>query len=799
MNSSPGYTGRYELQELLGQGGMAEVWKAFDTQTRQYVAIKFLHANSRADPDFGARFQREAQTLALLRHPNIVQYHDFFVAQPPGTGNTTASIVMDYVDGGTLSDYIHNTSRQGKFLPIADIINLFTSLGVAIDYAHQQGVIHGQIKPANVLLNKRNNARNPLGEPIVTDFGMVKLLAATSGNTGGWWLGTPLYTSPEQITGTPGDVRSDIYSLGIMLYELSTGTPPFPGSNPAAIMMQHINTIPASPALINPNLPAALVTIIMRSVAKDPAQRFPSVSAMMADLAQVAANVPIVVNSAQVDATFNSDLPTMLSSGPPSLAALSPLPGSAPAAFMPTSLPGISGVSYSPVPGGYSPPSLPGLLGTSQPSITGPQGGPMTPMPSTFLPGQFFSAGASVLPPPAPPPRKSRRGLWITLSLLLALLVIGSGLGAYFIARGAAGSTGPIIAGHAYFVSSGLLSSNAETSQGITDQLELKLENIPPPQSGKNYYGWLLNDKTMEWRPIPLGALKLNNGTITLAYQGDSQHSDLLATNSRFLITEEDAASPPSNPSLSSADWRYYAEFSQVKHADGANQYSLYDHIRHLLADDPKVKAAGLTGGLDIWLYRNTEKVLEWAGSARDADRPATLNVPLIRRQLTRIIDYLDGTSYVQRDLPGQPLLTDPVISKIGLLTFDPANQDPPGYLYHIGKHLYEISTLPEANAAQKDIAIRVNEGVNTVNAWDQTIRSDTLKLFRMSDAQLTGSQGQSLLNEVARLANNALVGQVDPQGQVTYGVVQIHYAIQNLATFDVRACTTSNPCPALI
>ena len=117
MSTNLGRIDKYELQELLGRDGLTEVWKAFDTQARRYVAIKFLHANPQADPDFVARFQREMPAIAALRHPNIVQYYDFSVSQPPGTGNTTAYIVMNYVDGGTLADYIRNTSHQGKFPP----------------------------------------------------------------------------------------------------------------------------------------------------------------------------------------------------------------------------------------------------------------------------------------------------------------------------------------------------------------------------------------------------------------------------------------------------------------------------------------------------------------------------------------------------------------------------------------------------------------------------------------------------------------------------------------------------------
>ncbi|HEY0754566.1 MAG TPA: protein kinase [Ktedonobacteraceae bacterium] len=819
MNTNPGYTGRYELQELLGQGGMAEVWKAFDIQTRQYVAIKFLHANLRVDPDFATRFQREAQTIASLRHPNIVQYQDFFISQPPGTGNTTASVVMDYVDGGTLSDYIRNTSRQGKFLPASEVIRLFTSIGAALDYAHQHGVVHGQLKPANVLLDRRNTIRNHMGEPIVADFGMAKLLATAAGHTSSWWLGTPLYTSPEQIMGTPGDVRSDVYSLGVILYEICAGTPPFPGNNPATIMMQHINTIPASPVLINPNIPPALVTVIMRCIAKDPALRFPNIAALMTELEQSIAQpgqanpqIPVPMRAAPFEQPANANMPTILSSaGHPTH--LTPPAGMSPAALLPTSLHGISDVNFSPLPG-YSQALSSAPLGNSQSGISPAPSGPFTPMPRAFAPGQVFSTGTSVLAPPvlsppqAPPPRVSRRRtLWTALVVLLVLLVVGSALGVYFVA-GRPNTSSPAatssIIGHAYFVSSGLLSSNPDsaTVQGITDELEIRLENVPQLPPGKGYYAWLLNAKNQAWLPIPLnitGPLAVTNGTLTLAYTGDAQHSDLLATNSRFLVTEGDIGTPPLNPDPASLV--YYAGFSEVPHPFGTEKFSLYDHIRHLLANDPKVAAAGLTGGLDIWLYRNTQKILEWAGSARDADLPATRNLFFLRRQLVRVLDYLDGDTYtqLQNDLPGQSLLVDSQVAKIGMLTFDTVNQNPPGYLYHIEKHLHEVATLPESSPTQKALALEIDQGLNAVDAWDHTIRTDALTLFHMSDAQLASSQGLSLLNEMAVLANQALVGQVDPQGQITDGVIQVHYAIQSLATFDVRACGVSNPCPALV
>jgi len=797
MSTSSEYTGRYELQEPLSRGGRTEVWKAFDIQTRQYVAIKFLYADPREDPDFIARFQREAPTIAALRHPNIVRYHDFFISQSPGVGNVAASIVMDYVDGGTLGDYIRTTSRQGKFPTTSEIIRLFTSIGAALEYAHQRGVIHARLRPTNILLDKLNVARNLMGEPILTDFATARLMPTLVSSSGGQWSGLPLYLSPEQIRNAPLDARSDVYSLGILLYEICTGTPPFPGNDPAAIMAQHLNTLPASPVLINPAVPPALVTIIMRSIAKDPALRFPSVSAMMAELAQGEQQVSIPANIGTVQLAVDANLPTILSSERPTH--LTPPPGISSSPGLPSSLPGVSGFSLA-----AGPASSPGIVGVSQPQISLTPAGPPTPMPTVFAPGQVLTTGPSVLPTasppqPVPPPRKARsRGLRAVVAVLLVVLVVGAGLATYLLVRAASSSStanAPTIVGHAYFVSSGLLSSDPEAVQGITDELEVRLENVPQPPPGKSYYGWLLNAKSLEWLPIPLGPLTVKNGTLVDFYAGDAQHSNLLATNSRFLITIGDIASPPTSPDA--ASMVYYAAFSEVLHPFGTEQFSLYDHIRHLLSNDPKVQAAGMSGGLDIWLYRNTEKILEWAGSARDATLPGSRNLPLVRRQLTRIIDYLDGIAYAQRDLPGQPLLVNQTIARIGLLTFDPVNQNPPGYLYHMDKHLHEISVLPEATDAQRKLTLQIDQGINAVNAWDMQIRTDVLKLLQMSDAQLIGSL--SLLDEVATLANNAFVGQVNPLGQVTYGVTQIHYASQALATFDVRACQANNPCPALV
>ncbi len=264
MSSIPQRLDKYELIERLGEGGAAEVWKAFDTQLQRYVAIKVLHPNLREDPHFVARFQREAQLIASLHHPNIVQIHDFHVMELPDTETGAplplAYMVMDYVEGQTLAAYIHETSNVGKVPSPAEIVGIFTSISLAIDYAHSKGMIHRDIKPANILLDRRNTARNPMGEPILTDFGIAKLMSATSSTQSSLQLGTPLYISPEQARGESGNERSDLYSLGVILYEIVTGVLPFRGDTPIEVIMQHVNATPVMPSLINPSIPTALAT-----------------------------------------------------------------------------------------------------------------------------------------------------------------------------------------------------------------------------------------------------------------------------------------------------------------------------------------------------------------------------------------------------------------------------------------------------------------------------------------------------------------------------------------------------------
>jgi len=345
-------------------------------------------------------------------------------------------------------------------------------------------------------------------------------------------------------------------------------------------------------------------------------------------------------------------------------------------------------------------------------------------------------------------------------------------------------------------MSSGLLGSQ-NSSQGITDELQINLQNLPDPQPGKRYYAWLLNDQQVDLPSVALGPLPLNHQRVTMTYS-DPQHNNLLASYGHFLITEEDANPPPTIPSLDINTWRYSAVFSTTANPlDTVNHFSLLDHFRHLLSQDPKLNHVGLGGGLDIWLFRNTEKILEAAGSARDSQKgctpdPNNASCAFVHRSLVRILDYLDGSTYVQTEVPaGTKLYIDPTIARVAMLEFDVLHQQPPGYLEHIGVHLRELSNSPGVTAAQRTLAIRITQAINNVQGWLEAVHTDAVKLEKMDNGQLSQPGALSTLNDLFTQANRAFVGQFDPNtSTVKEGVVQIHNYNQELATFDVTPCT---------
>jgi eukaryotic-like serine/threonine-protein kinase len=394
-----------------------------------------------------------------------------------------------------------------------------------------------------------------------------------------------------------------------------------------------------------------------------------------------------------------------------------------------------------------------------------------------------------------PPDQKksARRSPYLWGGILLALLVIIGGSIAAFLKLNQTPTKTPVqstIVGHAFFVNSGQISISSNV--GIADQMQISLQNIPPPTTGKSYYVWLLSDSKTQALPLLLGTLPVQNGEATLTYPGDSHHTDILASYSRFLVTEEDANTPPVNYTLDKSAWIFGAAFSeQPNPLDTLDHFSLLNHLRHLLAQDPKLKAAGLVGGLDIWLFRNTQKLLEWAGSAKDSNDTA-----FKQRQLVRMLDYLDGSQFVRTEhLPAgfAAIEVDPTIARVGLLEIDPT-QTPPGYLKHIGNHLREITQSPGVTADQKALAVRITSAIDNVQFWLENAHKDIETLLQMPPAQLLQPTATKIFDDMFTQTNTAFIGQTDPNTlQVKEGVAQIHYNIQRLATFVIQQCTAKD------
>jgi hypothetical protein len=266
--------GQCRLLERIGCGGMSTVYKAYQPSLDRYVAVKVLPPFLACTPDFITRFRREARAIARLNHPNILPIYD------SGQEGELSYIVMRYVEGGTLQETL------GKPLPLDRVVEMITQVGGALDYAHQEGIIHRDVKPSNVLMDKREWA-------LLSDFGLAKVVETSVKLTKtGAGLGTPAYIAPELGRGEPADERSDIYSLGIVLYEMLTGRVPFEAETPMAVLMEHISTPLPMPRSINPDIPDPVEQVVLKALAKAPADRFQRMGEMVAALQKAVAGEP---------------------------------------------------------------------------------------------------------------------------------------------------------------------------------------------------------------------------------------------------------------------------------------------------------------------------------------------------------------------------------------------------------------------------------------------------------------------------------------------------------------------------
>jgi tRNA A-37 threonylcarbamoyl transferase component Bud32 len=254
--------GHYCLMEQIGQGGMAVVYKARDTAQDRIVAVKILTPSSAADAQVVLRFQREARLLLKLRHPHIVPVEDFRVED----GNVY--LVMPYYPAGSLAERL----ARGPLSP-PEGGRIIGQVCAALDFAHRQGVVHRDVKPSNILLDEQGNA-------LLTDFGLAHVTDASVSLTGSAVLGTPSYLSPEQVQATEVDARSDQYSLGVVLYQMTTGRLPFEAETPMAVLIKHVSDPMPLPRSISPSIPEAVERVILKATAKDPDDRFASITEM---------------------------------------------------------------------------------------------------------------------------------------------------------------------------------------------------------------------------------------------------------------------------------------------------------------------------------------------------------------------------------------------------------------------------------------------------------------------------------------------------------------------------------------
>lgn len=270
--------GRYEVLELIGRGGMAEVYLGRDKRLSRTVAIKLLRSDIAEDPTFQARFRREAQSAAALNHPSIVGVYDFgeeVVTRADGSTQTVPYIVMEYVQGHTVRELL----SEGEAVPIDEAGEIVSGVLQALGYSHRNGIVHRDIKPGNIMLTNT-------GEVKVMDFGIARAIedsAVTVTQTHAV-VGTAQYLSPEQARGEVVDARSDIYSCGCLLYELLTGRPPFKGDSAVAIAYQHVRELPVPPSQIAPDVPESMDRVVMKALAKHREDRYQNADQMRADL-----------------------------------------------------------------------------------------------------------------------------------------------------------------------------------------------------------------------------------------------------------------------------------------------------------------------------------------------------------------------------------------------------------------------------------------------------------------------------------------------------------------------------------
>ncbi|MBV9706908.1 MAG: protein kinase [Chloroflexi bacterium] len=789
MSTVPQRLGKYELRKLLGKGNVAEVWLAYDLLLKRDVALKIIHADLQADPNFFTRFVKEGQNIAALHHTNIVQMYDATVFRPSQGSNATAYIVKQYIKGRTLADYIKATSRKGNLFPLTDIVYLFTSLGVAIDYAHQRGIVHGNIKQSNILLNEENIIHLSVGEPVLTDFSLADMLGQDA------LVVSPFYMSPEQAKGQVAGKYSDIYSLGVILYELCTGVQPFRDRSSVAVMMHHIDALPTPPLLINPNLPPALSAVILRALSKEPKARFSMASLLavaIADACSLRPSIPQLHTRADMQAYHTGPRASLLGVPQPLWQSSASMP-----AIRPTKL--ITGeqatvrpmpLALEPVNRASSSAKLPAIptsphravttsttaklpaANTSQPqkAMAVPTA-PRLPVPDSTTTGTRLPVPVQtpMTSPPTPMPpsnwgRERSRASGVPMStviiaLLLLLLVVVSALATSLLLNVKGQTNAGSMVGQVFFQDDAL---------GHEDVLRLELKNIMTPPQGKMYVAWL-QDSTHHL--LPLGPLSVHDGAISFVYFGDAQHTNLLSIAQGVVITQENAGALPSTSG---------GQIVFQAHFDSAS----LPYLKNILYTTPNFPSnQGVARGLLDAIKSLNDK----AGSIVDTLQNSPHDYALARRQAVRIIELVDGTQYAMSsgDLPAD--VPSEIGTPVGLLT----SPTQPGYLDTLTAQLDALQAVSGSNTLLRQHIQNVRNAMSDLQDWVQKIRLYDVQLVKAADLSDPTIIGVAL--QMKSLAADSYTGRTIPPNEGplpsigSAGAYQAYVESQYMATLDLK------------
>ncbi|QBD79265.1 serine/threonine protein kinase [Ktedonosporobacter rubrisoli] len=858
MSTVPRHLDKYALQQRLGRGRVGEVWHARDLQLNRDVAIKVFQVDLQTDPGIATRFTQEGQEIAALQHPNIVPVRDIGISSTSNANTLMPYSVMDYIEGPTLADFLRATSHKGIYPSVNQISYLFTSLGVAIDYAHQHGIVHGNIKPSNILLNKKDRSRFGAGEPMLTDFGLNRLLGSDAE------VASPIYMAPEQVMGQPANNRSDIYSLGVILYELCTGIQPFRDESSVSIMMQHTNVLPTPPILINADVPPALSEVILRALSKEPVARFAMASLLATAITdasstqnssriipdtsapyEVAGNnqqVSILGVSSQpfssqpmprtprISRPLSTPLPAVSDKQQANLSRFASLSGITPAQPSPTAaeahvrlessklpainqiegtssttpsqkllvpdarmraLQGLSGKTAVPrtnsqplntpaartgqssAPNYTLPrtdsmkmPATPPVVNTSvtAPTIkisTSPQAA--TPQvvisPAPNQERAMMPLAPTPLPSTSPLPNRNRRltdsSMYMVIAVLvLLLIVLGSAIGTSLLLNNQSGG----VSGHVFFQDDAL---------GHDDTLHIEMKNVPAPTQGKSYFVWL-EDSSAQLRP--LGAAALQDGTLSFAYPGDTQHTNLLSLIQGIVITQETSDTQPASPSGSRI---YRAAFDTAA----------LKYIKGILYSTPGLPA---NESALVNLFETVKSMNDKAGSIADVLQ-GNHDYGQVRRQAIRIIEQVDGTAYarVNGDLPqGEP---GQLGTRIGLLS----SPTQPGYLDILSTQLDKVEQAAGNDQALLQHVHNVRNAITDLKDWVQKIRMYAVQIVKAADLSNSAIIGVAL--QLKKAAADSYTGRTLPPNDGpqpvlgSAGAYQAYVEAQYMAALELK------------